>query len=225
MAEDIKQYIVDKVEGSVTNTDPFPFLYIQDFFPTNFYNQLEKTFPSTSQLMDIIDKPYKPVTGNVTNRSTFSIYNRQIGYQEIKNYEHKQQCIDFRLLVHTVLIPSISNKLQITLPPDWHDDVRFVYDTGGYHKYPHTDHPKKIMSILIYMSYSRCGTVIVKPKQRDFSDSEGDHYPFENFDQIFDPPFIPNALIAFPRTNTSFHCVDNLDIDEQRKSIQISVWS
>lgn len=227
MAESLKQYVKNKVEGSVVQTDPFSFLYIPNFFPDSFYQQLELVFPIEHQLTGIGDKPHRIVTGRVPGRSTLDIFhmNPVVGYKQIENYPHKKFCIDFQLLASNFLVPLIADKLKISLPECRTDDMRFVLDQEGYFKQPHTDHPKKTMSILIYMSYSSVGTSIFKPKQLAKFDSQGVNHPFNDFVEAFQAPFVPNALLAFERTDTSFHGVKLLNNNEQRKSIQISTWN
>ncbi|MDC3266430.1 hypothetical protein OAU13_00725 [bacterium] len=223
MAKTLKDKVRIKVEGSTLSVEPFTFLYIQDFFPIDYYNNLESVFPDDSQLVSINDKEYKPVQYKVVGRRTLAIHSPEVGYSEIENNKFKNSLIQFRQFVRDFLVPLIASKMQVDLPEQWCDDIRFVVDQCGYSKLPHTDHPNKILSILFYMSRSDRGTTILKPKKQGFSDDFGYDHPLDEFDQIFDPPFIPNSLIAFKRTDTSFHCVNELASGEYRKAIHITV--
>lgn len=224
MFDDVKQSVTDKVQQAKLNKDPFPYLYIQDFFPADFYTQLDSLFPTQSQLTSITNKAFKPVSNPVQGRSTLTIFNREVEYKEMEGYPYSKQSIEFRLFVNSFLVPLIASKLEIQLPTRWDDDTRFVLDQMGYVKHPHTDHPMKTFSILIYMSNSLSGTSILRPKQLGFMDDYGNDHPFRKFDEVFNPPFVPNALLAFPRTNTSFHSVTRLRrADEYRKAIHINV--
>ena len=73
------------------------------------------------------------------------------------------------------------------------------------------------------MSDSKCGTTILRPKRAGFCDPHGIDHRYDQFEEVFDPPFIPNALIAFQRTDTSFHCVKKVAEGEYRKAIHINI--
>lgn len=227
MLDNVSKFVDDRLQSTILHTNPFPYLYISDFFPDDFYSKLEFIFPDKKYLTNINDKSFKPLDPRavpVHSRSTLTIFNREVGYTEIEEYPYKEQCIQFRQWAHNYLIPQLALKLQLGLSK-WDDDTRFVLDQPGYEKRPHTDHPQKIFSILIYMSDSACGTTLLKPKQDGFSDDYGYDHKFEQFEEVFDPPFKPNSIIAFPRTDTSFHCVKMLDEGEYRRAIHINIRS
>jgi hypothetical protein len=220
--DDINQYVSKKVEGSVLATDPFPYLYINDIFPKPLYDHIESIFPTEEYLTTNNQKSYQTLDFTLKERKTLGIFNRLSGYSDLENYPYATECINLRRWFRDFLIPTIAKKLQVELPT-CDDDTRFVLDLPGYLKRPHTDIPQKIFSILIYMSHSKCGTTILRPKQNGFSDSEGYDHKYAQFEEVFNPAFVPNALLAFPRTNTSFHCVNKLGEGEYRRAIHINI--
>lgn len=223
MANNLEQYVKAKVDGSVLTTEPFPYLYIQDVFPSDYYSKVDSIFPEPQFLTPINSKEYQAIVTTLNERYTLTIFNRAILYGELDNYPHKSNAIQMRRWFADFLVPLIASKLNIQLPEMWDDDTRFVVDHPGYVKRPHTDIPQKILSILIYMSESRCGTTILKPKHQGFSDDFGYDHRFDEFDEVFDPPFRPNCLLAFPRTDTSFHCVKKIGQGEYRRAIHINI--
>ena len=225
MAEKLKQYLETKIEGSVVTTEPFPFLYIQDFFPEDFYQKLNSIYPSESLFTSLNDKLIKPLSIEIQGRSSVAIFSRETQYTELQNYKFRSHAIEFRKFCCDFLIPLLANKLNVSLPERYDDDTRFVLDREGYIKRPHTDHPSKVFSILVYMSHSKCGTTILKPNQEGFRDDYGYDHNFGDFQEVFDPPFQPNCLLAFERTDTSFHCVKRVTLGESRRAIHITVRS
>lgn len=223
MVEGVSNFIESKINGSVVNTDPFPFLYVENIFPEEYYNYINSLFPKFDELEDILSKPYKPVISDIESRYTLSMYSRETKYKEIQLKPFFQERVKLREFLYTDLVNFVANKLNINLPNFWDDDTRFVLDLSGYQKRPHTDHPKKVLSILIYMSESKCGTTLLKPKDSEFSDNYGSDHNYNQFIEVFDPPFKPNTLIAFPRTDKSFHCVKKLGQGEYRKAIHINI--
>jgi hypothetical protein len=223
MASRLESKVLERLDGSVLVTDPFPFVYADNFFPEDYYKRVESIFPTDEYLTPINSKEYKTLDTQVDNRLTLSIYSRMNGYGDIDNYPYRRECIAMRRWFRDFLIPALANKLQIQLPEVWDDDTRFVLDLPGYIKRPHTDIPQKIFSVLIYMSNSSSGTTILRPKQSGFSDDYGYDHRFDEFETVFDPPFKPNSLIALARTDTSFHCVKKLGPGEYRKAIHINI--
>ncbi len=223
MANNLEQQVQARLDGSVVNTEPFPFLYVEDIFPKNYYYKVDSIFPSKDQMSIIDGKEYKVLDTPLKERMTLTMFNRGILYSELDNYPHKNKCIQMRQWLTNFLVPKVAAKLGIEMPDVWDDDTRFVVDLPGYVKRPHTDIPQKIFSILIYMSESKSGTTILKPKQQGFRDDYGYDHRFDEFEEVFDPPFKPNCLMAFPRTDTSFHCVKKIGRGEYRKAIHINV--
>lgn len=222
MDDRVNQYVKQKVEGSVLVTDPFPYLYINDILPNDFYNHVVSLFPEDKYLTSNGDKQYKALTKVLKERRTLAIFNRFIKYGELDNYPHAKQCIELREWFYSFLIPLVANKLEVKLTL-WDDDTRFVVDTENYLKRPHTDVPNKLFSMILYMSNSNSGTTVLTPKKIGFSDDFGYDHRFDEFNEVFTAQFVPNALFAFKRTDTSFHCVRKLSRGEYRKAIHINV--
>lgn len=225
MAKRLNEFVGRQIDGLVLNTNPFPFLYCENFFPQDYYKRIESIFPTDQYLTPINSKSYQTLDVLVESRYTLSIFNRVNCYDDIKGYPFEQQAIELRKWFRDFLVPSFANKLNIQLPEVWDDDTRFVLDLPGYFKRPHTDVPQKLFSILIYMSDSACGTTLLKPKQEGFSDDNGYDHKYGEFEEVFNPPFKPNSIIAFPRTDTSFHCVKKLNEGEYRRAIHINIRS
>lgn len=222
MDDRVNQYVKEKVEGSVLVTDPFPYLYIQDILPNDFYNYINSIFPEDNYLTSNDEKQYKPLTKVLKERRTLAIFNRSVKYNELNGYPYAKECIELREWFYSFVIPLIAEKLCIELSL-WDDDIRFVVDTENYLKRPHTDIPNKKFSMILYMSNSESGTTVLTPKKVGFMDDFGYDHRFDEFNEVFTAQFVPNALFAFKRTDTSFHCVKKLRKGEYRKAIHINV--
>lgn len=93
-----------------------------------------------------------------------------------------------------------------------HNEMFLMRDTTTYSLGPHTDTPRKMVSVLFYMppddSNSHLGTSAYVPKDRNFTCLGGPHHPFGKFDLVATMPYVPNTLVAFPQTKRSFHGVE-----------------
>src|SRR5207244_912794 len=54
------------------------------------------------------------------------------------------------------------------------------------------------------------GTSLYRPKAAGFSCPNSTHYPVEDFIRVKTAPYRPNSLLAFFRSNVSFHGLDPL---------------
>ncbi|HXQ68929.1 MAG TPA: hypothetical protein VN844_00455, partial [Pyrinomonadaceae bacterium] len=57
---------------------------------------------------------------------------------------------------------------------------------------------------------ARLGTSLYRPKVEGFSCPDSKHYPFEDFIRVKTAPYKPNSLLAFVRSDISFHGLDPL---------------
>jgi hypothetical protein len=93
-------------------------------------------------------------------------------------------------------------------------DSRLVRDFTNYAISPHTDSPRKLVSLLFYLpaddSMSHLGTSIYAPKQPGFRCEGRAHHPFELFHKVATMPYRPNSLFAFFKTEQAFHGVDQI---------------
>lgn len=222
MDERVTQYVKQKIEGSVLVTDPFRCVYINNIFPDDFYKHIESIFPADEYLTTNSQKQYKTLDFVLKERKTLSMFNRMNGYDDLKGFPFVKESVELRRWFAFSLIPIVADKLQIQLG-ECDDDTRYVVDLPGYMKRPHTDVSQKLFSVLIYMSNSKCGTTILRPKERGLTDSRGIDHRYDQFEEVFDPPFVPNTLIAFERSDVSFHCVKKLGPNEYRKAIHINI--
>jgi hypothetical protein len=54
------------------------------------------------------------------------------------------------------------------------------------------------------------GTSLYRPKTPGFTCPNSVHYPFEDFVRVKTAPYKPNSLLAFVRSDSSFHGVEPL---------------
>ena len=108
--------------------------------------------------------------------------------------------------------------------------MQLVYDKKHYSLGPHTDHPSKVLSLLIYLPKDRSqistGTSLYMPKDPELLDKElpHKHYPREDFLKVITMPYVPNSAFCFIKTNNSFHGVEALDMENTaRWSIQYNL--
>jgi hypothetical protein len=72
----------------------------------------------------------------------------------------------------------------------------------------------KLVVLLIYLApdcnAEHLGTSLYRPKDPMFSCPDSNHYPFADFVRVKTAPYRPNSLLAFLRSDVSFHGLDPL---------------
>jgi hypothetical protein len=95
------------------------------------------------------------------------------------------------------------------------DELLLVRDRTRYSLGPHTDSPRKLVSLLFYLPaderLERYGTSMYVPREFGFTCPGGPHYPFERFERAATMPFLPNSLFAFAKTPRAFHGVQPIE--------------
>jgi hypothetical protein len=97
-------------------------------------------------------------------------------------------------------------------------ESQLVRHRAGYFLGPHSDWHTKIVVLLIYLapdeSALHLGTSLYRPKDKDFSCPDSKLYPFGDFIRVKTTPYKPNSLLAFLRSDVSFHGVEPLSEDD-----------
>ncbi|HEX8183875.1 MAG TPA: hypothetical protein VF747_03965, partial [Blastocatellia bacterium] len=102
--------------------------------------------------------------------------------------------------------------------PDISIEAQLIRHRAGYFLGPHSDLYSKLVVLLLYLapdeSARHLGTSIYRPKAPGFSCPNSAHYPFEDFVRVKTAPYMPNSLLAFMRSDRSFHGVEPLSDED-----------
>ena len=106
--------------------------------------------------------------------------------------------------------------------------IDLIRDKQKWAQGPHTDHPEKLVVILIYLpkddSTLYLGTSIYTPKEPGFTCVGGPQYDRGEFDCASTVPYLPNSAIGFFKNDTSFHGVETVQkAGVERNLIQLSI--
>lgn len=88
---------------------------------------------------------------------------------------------------------------------------------------PHTDSGPKVVTVLYYLAEAgqpeEWGTEFYEPNDPDFRSFPSEHWERENFKLVARAPFRPNTLVAFVKTDNSFHGVHALGLHGKRRNM------
>ena len=215
MSSSAELQLAYKVSNAPMNLFPFPHFVVHEVFPADFYAAMQSNLPRAETLRSL--KEARGVSG-YDERFVFEFKPGQLELLEPGQREFWQSLHAwmvggrFAHLMLSKFSPFIRQRFGDTSSVRFYDEALLVQDTTNYKLGPHTDAPRKVLTLLFYLprdaSQSHLGTSIYLPKDRDFRCPGGPHHPHEQFDRVWTVPFLPNTLFVFFKNDVSFHGVE-----------------
>jgi hypothetical protein len=203
-----------KVANAPLNLFPYPHLFVEGIFEPKYYDELQAMLPDSSDMLPIAD--VRPVKG-YEERFVFELGGRQLEtlppdkqsfWRSVKQWLVGGRFGQVVLDKFNPFLGSRFGDQEVELD----EEALLVQDVTRYALGPHTDTPRKVVTLLFYLprdtSQQHLGTSIYMPRQPAFRCAGGPHYPHEAFERLWTMPFLPNSLFAFVKTDNSFHGVE-----------------
>ena len=230
---------LDKISSSKIETEPFPYMFIKNLFPTYYYEQLLEYFPKSNQMADL------GKMGRIGKSKNASAYPTRLAIlfknEQFDKLNSKQRIFwdelsklicgeDFIKRVIDKFKPYCSNRLATHLEQTGSiklsSDALIVSDRTNYSIGPHTDLPHRLLTFLFYLpkdnSLKRFGTSLYRHKNPQAECPGGPHHKFQDFNEVARVPFSPNSLLLFVRNNKSFHGVEPIAQQDIRRDLLIN---
>ena len=202
-----------QVMNSPIRMYPYPHIYVEDVFPADFYDELQRNIPHPDSMLPIAQvrpvKGYKerfvmdpqgPMEGCTGEQRTF--WNA---------LSHGLRDGAFRNQLISKFRPMLNERFK-GQQVEIFDETLLVEDITKYSLGPHSDSSQKVITVLFYlpkdMSQVHLGTSVYVPKDPNFVCPGGPHYPREGFTRVATMPFKPNSMFAFVKNDRSFHGVE-----------------
>ncbi len=238
----IKEYIIDRISSSTLMNDPFAHMFIKNIFPNDYYKNMLSNLPLKSDYIPIIK------TGSVTSnyspeRFVFNLldknninklnHNKKLFLNElISTLLSKELFMAVTKIFSTTIDYRLKNLTEYEKEKIGTTNYKFsirpvlVKDFTKYNLGAHTDNVGKLISFLFYLpaddTLSNIGTSLYKPvtelpheTHKYFTADQTN----KNFKKIKTCPFIANSLFLFPRTQLSYHGVEEVNIDQKERNI------
>ena len=224
-ARDVMHYVLDKVMQTSIAKSPFPYLVVDNIFPPEYYQDILKYFPTDGKVLRSLGE-----TGRVPidayperhcvlfNDEDFLRLNpeQRMFWSEFASWLYCEEFINnFIQKFYTTLKPRLDKILETEGQLQLKGDALLVEDRTNYAIGPHTDAPHRLVTFLFYMPSSAVdkdlGTSVYIPKDKKFVCWGGPHYPYSKFELVDTVSFLPNRLLAFPKTEHSFHGVEPIE--------------
>ena len=225
MYSDVEMRLAYKLGNANINMFPYPHLYLENIFPEDYYNKIQENLPKPEEMFPI--EKVRPVKG-YKERFVLELSDEHLApLPESKRLfwrELRQTMVDrtnFGNLVFSKFEPFIAKRFEGQSNLEFFSETLLVEDTTNYALGPHTDSPRKVVTMLFYLppdtSQAHLGTSIYIPNDPAFRCPGGPHHPREPFSRLHTNRFLPNSLFAFFKTDNSFHGVEPVTDPDTRR--------
>jgi len=193
--------------------DPFPHFCLEHVFPDDYYQELLRNLPST----DVYENLYEVTDLKLDHFRHRNQRDMDAGWTERLPTDLQPFWSAFNKwflgpeLAQAVLGSFSSQRFSW---PEISVESQFIRHRAGYFLGPHSDLYTKLVVLLIYLapdnSAEHLGTSLYRPKDPAFSCPDSKHHAFEDFIRVKTAPYKPNSLLAFMRSDISFHGLEPL---------------
>lgn len=224
MFSDAELQLAYKVGNVPFNMFPYPHFYVPDVFPADFYRQIQQNLPDPEAMRPIEEvrmvKGYKErfVLGLEDAALATLPAGKRAFWEDLRNW---LVGANFQTLVLRKFQPFIDQRFAGRTDVQFYDEGLLVQDVTNYKLGPHTDAPRKVVTMLFYLppddTQRHLGTSIYLPADGEFTCPGGPHHERDKFVRLHTNPFLPNSLFAFFKTNNSFHGVEPVADPDTRR--------
>ena len=220
MSFDAEQFVRYQISNAQLREYPFPHFYVRPVFPEDFYQEMLRHLPRTEILTPINE------AGTVTTSSFIPRYIADAAVLEEDEARRGEGTFwrdisewmggdAFRQLIMDKFAAGVRDRFGDSVRLGTDIDLRYVRDFTNYSIEPHTDTPAKLVSLLFYLprdaSMQHLGTSIFVPIDPEFRCAGTVWHSFEKFRKVATMEYLPNSLLAFFKTDHSFHGVEVID--------------
>ncbi|HEX3248564.1 MAG TPA: hypothetical protein VHS05_03985 [Pyrinomonadaceae bacterium] len=209
------EHFIERLRTARAELDPFPHYCLDEVFPDDYYQSLLQHLPAS----DVYENLYEVTDLKLDHFRHRDQRDMNDGWTNTLPPALKPFWLSFNKwfmspeLAQAVLA---SFNSQRTSWPEVSVESQFIRHRPGYFLGPHSDLYTKLVVLLIYLapdnSAEHLGTSLYRPKDPSFTCPDSKHYNFEDFIRVKTAPYRPNSLLAFMRSDISFHGLEPLSI-------------
>lgn len=218
-----------RVETADVVRDPFDHVFIRDFFDRSFFERLRASLPSVEDMTRYeaphqfryyymldragvagLPRAIRPIWSDLASffqgDEVVSAFHRKFAAAIRAQTRHRERLID-----------KVTEGGRVIETPR----LMITSDCQNFLLKPHTDSGPKVVTVLFYLAEEGqpedWGTEFYVPKDQNFNSFASHHFERDDFSLAKCAPFTPNALVAFVKTDRSFHGVDARGLEGGRR--------
>jgi hypothetical protein len=237
LSKDPLGFVLERLRCARVEDNPFHHYYLEDVLPEDYYQQILAKLPQS----DVYDNLYE-VTDLKLDHFRHR-YQRDLNEGWTSALPPQQQTF-WNSFNEWFLSPQLAQAFLESFAealrprigeqaawPEVSVEAQFIRHRAGYFLGPHSDLYTKLVVGLLYLApdarVERLGTSLYRPKVEGFACPDSKHYSFDDFVRVKTAPYRPNSLLAFVRSDVSFHGLEPLTesdvVNEGRDLIQYVV--
>lgn len=213
-------HVVDRLRASELLLEPYPHYYLENVFPDGYYRELLSHLPDSKvyqNLFEVTDLKLDHFRHR-DQRDLNAGWTENLP-DELKDYWDRFDEWFLGPDLAQAVLDSFAEPLRARFGteeswPAVSVESQLIRHRAGYFLGPHSDLHTKLAVLLVYLapdeSAGHLGTSLYRPKDPNFTCPNSNHYPFEDFVRVKTAPYMPNTLLAFLRSDVSFHGVEPL---------------
>lgn len=213
-------HVVARLRSTEVVPEPFPHYYLENVLPDDYYKALLGHLPGSDAYQNLFEiTDYKLAhfrhrdQRDLSKGWTDALPDRVKGFWEHFNAWFLGPDLS-RAVLASFSVPMRARFGMEEFWPSVSVESQLIRHRAGYFLGPHSDLHTKIVVLLIYLapdeSAMHLGTSLYRPKNPDFTCRDSLHHPFDDFDRVKTAPYKPNSMLAFMRSDVSFHGVEPL---------------
>ncbi len=213
-------HVIDRLRAAEIIPEPYPHYYLENVFPADYYQSLLRHLPESIVYRNL----YAVTDLKLDNFRHRDQRDFDKGWTDPLPAVLKTFWDDFhQWFLGPALAQAVLHSFAAALRerfgaeeswPDISVEGQLIRHRAGYFLGPHSDLYSKLVVLLLYLapdeSGLHLGTSIFRHKDPGFTCPQGTHYSFADFMKVKTVPYKPNSLLAFLRTDRSFHGVEPL---------------
>ena len=206
-------HFIERLRSARVDLDPFPHYCLEGVFPDDYYQQLLQHLPGSN----VYENLYEVTDLKLDHFRHRDQRDMNDGWTEQLPAELRPFWESFN---DWFMGPQFARAVvdsfheQRASWPEVSVESQFIRHRAGYFLGPHSDLYTKLVVLLIYLapdnSAEHLGTSLYRPKDPSFTCPDSKHYSFEDFIRVKTAPYRPNSLLAFMRSDISFHGLEPL---------------
>lgn len=221
MSSSVERHVLERIRATSIETAPFPHCVVDRVFPEDFYEDLLENWPGVESFTAITDTGR--VKGGSSERRVIAFSDSGLARIEGARRRFWADAVSRWLMAPELAFVAIE-KFAYALAESGADprgvplaaDGLIVSDRTHYAIGPHTDSPRRVVSLLFYVpeddTFRRFGTCLYVPRDPGFRCPGGPHHDVGQFERVKTIEFLPNRLVMFPKSDRCFHGVERVDL-------------
>lgn len=211
----VLEHFVGRLRSARVERDPFPHYVLEQVFPEDYYRELLRHLPSS----EVYENLYAVTDLKLDHFRHRDQRDMDHGWTDRLPPASRPFWDSFnQWFLGEELAEAVMKSFGRESWPALSIESQFIRHRAGYFLGPHSDLYTKLVVLLLYLApddrAEHLGTSLYRPKQAGFSCPNSKHYAFDDFIRVKTAPYRPNSLLAFVRSDISFHGLEPLSDED-----------